>query len=146
MKYRVPGEILVRTFDHFRRCGQGRHECQALWISRWSSPEIIADVIHPRHRANAFGFLLDDAWLNQFWLELARTQSSVRVQVHTHPEHAFHSRTDDEFPIIHTPGFLSLVIPYFAMKPAGLSGAYLAEILPNGRWDEVSPESRLEIS
>ena len=110
MRYKVSGTSLSRTFEYFRRCGRGQRECQALWISDWRFPETITDVIHPSHRAHAQGFSLDDGWLNAFWLHLANTNNGIRVQVHTHPNHAFHSPTDDAFPIIHTPGFLSLVI------------------------------------
>jgi hypothetical protein len=70
---------------------------------------------------------LDDAWLNEFWLELAN-KMGIRIQVHTHPEEAFHSPTDDEFPIIHKPGFLSLVIPDFGLVPVGFERACVAEI------------------
>jgi hypothetical protein len=142
----VSRDLLVRTFDHFRRCGQGRRECQALWIGPWHSPDLVTDVVHPSHSANAQGFLLDARWLNRFWLELAAKDQGVRIQVHTHPGPAFHSPTDDTYPIVHTPGFLSLVIPNFALGPVGLQAAYLTEIQPDGRWRQVRPTERLEIS
>ncbi len=144
--YRVPFNILARTFDHFRRCGQGRRECQALWISPWQAPQTIADVIHPAHSANAQGFLLDSTWLSKFWVDLAETSRGIRIQIHTHPRDAFHSPTDDAFPIIHTPGFLSLVIPNFAMGPVGFNDAYLTEITQNGRWREIPCKQRLQIT
>ncbi len=71
MRYRVPAAILSQTFEHFRRCGKGQRECQALWTSAWHFPEIISDVVHPSHSAHAQGFALDHVWLNKFWLELA---------------------------------------------------------------------------
>jgi hypothetical protein len=77
---------------------------------------------------------------------LERKGSGVRVQIHTHPGPAFHSKTDDDFPIIHTAGFLSLVIPNFAKGEVSLHKAYLTEIMPNGRWREVRPEERLHIT
>src|ERR1700730_15149359 len=137
MRYKVPSAILCRTFDHLRRCGRGRRECQALWTSTWQTPEVITDVTHPAHTAHAQGFSLDSEWLNAFWIHFGETGQGIRVQIHTHPTSAFHSATDDEFPIIHTPGFLSLVIPNFATGPVGLTGAYLAEITPSGSWREI---------
>jgi hypothetical protein len=145
MRYRVSKAILSQTFEHFRSCGRGQRECQALWISAWRSPETITDVVHPAHRAHAQGFVLDDLWLNRFWLELAEQDKGIRVQIHTHPRDAFHSATDDAFPIIHTPGFLSLVIPNFAIGPIGLREAFLTEIENDGLWREVRCEQRLEI-
>jgi len=145
MRYRIPAALLAETFDVFRQCGGGQRECQLLWTSPWSEPEGIKAVVHPQHRAHAGGFELASDWVNRFWRDLARTGSGIRVQIHTHPHHAFHSSIDDAFPIIHSVGFLSLVIPDFALGRIGFDRAYLAEIGPDGQWREVTPESRLEI-
>ena len=102
-------------------------------------------VVHPHHRAHRGGFQVDGTWLNSFWLELAQIDCGIRIQVHTHPHEAFHSRTDDEFPIIHSEGFLSLVIPNFGTGPVGFDDAHLAEIGPNGRWRQVPIKARMEI-
>jgi hypothetical protein len=143
MTYWLDGEVLEDTFKHFRACGSGRRECQVLWLSSWNSPRHIDKVMHPRHRAHLDGFVLDDQWLSDFWLELGNTNKGIRVQVHTHPTEAFHSPTDDAFPIIHKPGFLSLVIPNFGLGPIGFNEAFLTEIQPDGRWQQVAISSRL---
>jgi hypothetical protein len=145
MLYRIPSALMVETFDHLRRCGLGAQECQLLWISAWSDPSRITRVVHPRHRGHAHGFELDGEWLNEFWLDLARAQHGIRVQVHSHPFEAFHSEVDDQFPIVHSSGFLSLVIPKFGTGPIGFAGAYLTEIQLAGCWQEVPVSSRLEV-
>lgn len=137
--------VLSRTFEIFRTCGCGRKECQALWISSWTTPDEIVECVHPEHAAHSGGFNVSSAWLTAFWLDLARRNCGVRVQVHTHPGAAFHSTTDDRFPIIHSVGFLSLVIPDFACGPVGFDRAYLCEIADDGSWREVSVEKRLRI-
>ena len=130
----VPRRILDETFAHFRGCGRGRRECQVLWVSSWVAPGTITNVVHPEHLAHVGGFELNDRWLNEFWFALAKENVGIRVQVHTHPGEAFHSPTDDAFPIIHTSGFLSLVIPNFALGTIGFENAYLTEIQADGRW------------
>lgn len=145
MRYRIPAGLLARTFDFFRRCGGGARECQVVWTSAWAKPEDVCDVVHPRHRSHGGGFELESAWINEFWLELARTGKGIRVQVHTHPFEAFHSGIDDAYPIIHSVGFLSLVIPDYGLGPIGFESAYLAEIDAAGQWREVPVHSRLEI-
>lgn len=137
MSFRVSAKIMEDTFALFRQCGRGEHECQVLWVSPWDLPDTITEVVHPKHRAGAHGFVLDDDWLNAFWLRLAAEGAGVRVQVHTHPFDAFHSKTDDEYPIIASSGFLSLVIPNFAQGAIGFDGAYLAEIQRSGQWRQV---------
>jgi hypothetical protein len=144
MRYRVPAALLVETFALLRQCGGGRRECQVLWTSEWARPETISGVVHPEHRAHAGGFELSSGWINEFWLELSRTGRGIRAQVHSHPHEAFHSSTDDAYPIIHSVGFLSLVVPDFAQGSVGFERAYLTEITPTGGWREVSPHSRIE--
>jgi hypothetical protein len=137
--------VLAETFTELRRCGQGRRECQVLWTSPWDKLVTIDRVVHPKHQAWGEGFELDGPWLNLFWQELMATNSGIRVQIHTHPGRAFHSATDDAWPIIHTQGFLSLVIPQFGKGPVGFTGAYLAELDETRGWKEVPITSRLEV-
>lgn len=146
MRYRIPAALLAETFAVFRRCGGGRRECQILWTSPWSASDTITHVVHPQHRAHGGGFELGSDWINSFWLDLARTGRGIRVQVHTHPHEAFHSAIDDAYPIIHSVGFLSLVIPDFALGTVGFDRAYVAEIAPDGRWREVTADAHLEIT
>lgn len=146
MPYRVGSGVLEETFKHFRECGNGRHECQMLWLSPWDAPAVITKAVHPEHLAHHGGFVLEDHWLNEFWMDLANTNMGIRVQVHTHPQEAFHSPTDDEFPIIHRPGFLSLVIPNCGSGPVGFRDAYLTEIQDDGGWREVPIPTRLVLT
>lgn len=146
MRYQISGALLEETFNVLRTCGGGRRECQVLWTSEWDTPAIISEVVHPHHSGHYGGFDLDSEWITRFWLELAERGRGVRVQVHTHPGKAGHSATDDAFPIVHAVGFLSLVIPDFGLGPAGLDRTYLAEMGPSGRWRQLAPDARLEIS
>ncbi|MDQ0464702.1 hypothetical protein QO010_002486 [Caulobacter ginsengisoli] len=141
----LPRSILEETFSHFRGCGGGRRECQALWLSPWDTPQTITKVVHPKHTAHAAAFVLDDRWLNDFWMSLARENLGIRFQVHTHPGAAFHSPTDDAFPIIHTVGFLSLVIPNFGLGRVGFEDAYLTEIQEDGCWRRISIGERIAL-
>ena len=146
MSVQVSKAHLTETLRLLRDCGRGVRECQVLWLSAWHDPDRIARVVHSQHSGHAFGFRLEDSFINQLWLELAASRSGVRVQVHTHPREAFHSRTDDEWPLVHTVGFLSLVIPNFAQGREGLDGAYLASIEADGSWKKLEPSAVLEVT
>ena len=141
----LPARLLAETFRCFQTCGDGRRECQVLWTSPWDSPGTIAQVVHSDHHSHAGGFRVDDDWLNAFWVELARLRYGVRVQVHTHPREAFHSRTDDAYPIVQTLGFLSLVIPDFRTGRVSFDNSFLCEIGENGSWRAVALESRITV-
>lgn len=143
--YRLPRRMIDETFATFRSCGAGKRECQLYWASSWDEPLALTHLIHPKHKSSAYALSLDDDWITKFWLNLADERLGVRVQVHTHPGEAFHSRTDDAFPLIHEAGFLSLVIPDFAFGSVGFDRAYLTEIQSDGSWKEVPISSRLEV-
>ena len=136
--------LLAATFDHFIACGRGRNECQVLWTGPWHSPARVTRVVHTRHFSHASGFDVDSTWLNELWLDLASAGCGIRAQVHTHPDRAFHSTIDDAFPIIHSVGFLSLVLPNFGTRRS-LEGAYLAELTDNGKWRDVNVRSHLQV-
>jgi len=144
-RYRVPQTLLRRTFDQVRACGASRRECQVLWTSRWDAVPDLDDLVHPRHRSYSGGLEVESAWITEFWKALARERRGVRVQVHTHPGSAFHSASDDTWPVIHVPGFLSLVIPRFGFGRVGLDETYLTQIGPDGTWHEVVIAEYLEV-
>jgi hypothetical protein len=136
-----PG-IWNATLDQLRRCGAGRAECVCYWTGPADAPDRIDKFVHPRHTASAGHYDLDDAWLHRFWVALGESGRSVRAQVHTHVTVAFHSGTDDTFPIVHTPGFLSLVIPNAAAGWATDDELWLAEIDGHGNWRRVGVSDR----
>jgi proteasome lid subunit RPN8/RPN11 len=139
----VATPVWEATLDHVRRCGDGRRECVVYWVGPADQTGVVDRVVHPVHRATAGYYELDDAWVTKFWLELARSGATVRVQVHTHAFSAFHSATDDKWPLVHVPGFLSLVIPNFGLGPLHADELFLVEIDDAGRWRRVDPQERL---
>jgi hypothetical protein len=141
----VPTRILQRSVEHLRACGRGRTECVVYWLGPLDHPDTIDEVLHPAHTATAGGYDVDGRWLNQRWLRLARERRELRAQVHTHPGAAYHSSRDDAMAALQTEGFLSLVIPDFALGGDPLTGAHLTERTADGRWHPVDPATRLSI-
>jgi len=144
--YRIPRRMIDQTFATFRSCGGNQHECQLYWLSPWDNPMILTEVAHPKHCSSRYGLSIESNWIDQFWKDLADRGLGVRIQVHTHPGEAFHSLTDDTYPLLFDIGFLSLVIPDFAMGPVGLRNVYLTEIQPDGSWKQVDINSRFIIN
>jgi Prokaryotic homologs of the JAB domain len=143
----VVGEgLLAETFAHLRGCGSGRRECVCYWSGAIARPGRIDRVLHPTHTATARHYEVDGAWLDETWRSLAREEREIVVQVHTHGTRAFHSETDDEFPVVSTAGFLSLVVPDFADGEVGLGGAYLARLEADGSWTGLDPTTTIEVT
>src|SRR5207302_2836368 len=99
-------------------------------------------VVHPVHTATPAHYAPTRSWLDEFWPFLVKDGRSVRAQIHTHGGRAFHSRTDDLYPLVHTPGFLSIVVPRFAVGPNTINELYLAEIDERGKGRAVPVADR----
>ena len=110
------------------------------WCASLDQPDLLTRVVHPVHHAGPGGYEVDSAWVTSSSSSLRRARQTVRVQVHTHPRGAGHSRIDDRFSLVPAAGFLSLVIPCFAAGPAGLAGTALVQMQPDGTWAPADPE------
>ncbi len=138
-------EVLEQAFEHLRRCGRGVRECIVYLTGPVDAPTKIDGMIHPEHAASAGGYDVDTDAIGELSTLLLASRRSVRLQMHTHPGTAYHSSRDDAYALVGMPGFLSLVIPDFALGPIGLDGAFLAERTRDGGWMPVVPGDRLEI-
>jgi len=130
---RLASQIVQRTFSALRECGRGECECAVYWIGP-SECNLVNGVEHPIHQRSPFGYEINDRWLTDFWKRLAASKHSVKAQVHTHPGEAFHSATDDNWPIVSQEGFLSIVIPDFATGAISLRSAWIGRLRGDGTW------------
>jgi hypothetical protein len=134
---RLASSVLQETFRILRACGRGECECAAYWIGPPDSRSANR-VEHPVHQRSPFGYEINDTWLTNFWKGLAASRQSVKAQVHTHPGEAFHSTTDDTWPIVSQVGFLSIVIPDFAKGEVSLANAWIGRLHEDGTWRRVA--------
>jgi hypothetical protein len=137
---RLTSAVLANTFEMLRACGRGECECVVYWTGEVAANAIDA-VEHPVHERSPYGYQIDDRWLTRFGFRLARDRRSVKVQVHTHPGHAFHSQTDDDWPVVAQKGFVSVVIPRFAMGGANLENAWIGRLQHDGTWQRLTSAS-----
>jgi hypothetical protein len=133
---RLPRSLLKAVSGVASACGQGRRECVVYMTAALAHPDRAVGYIHPNHRATAVWTEVDQEELGRVWDELRSTGRMIVCQVHTHPGAAFHSGTDDNYPVIHSAGFLSVVLPEYA--DGELNGAHLAIYQGGGRW--LAPE------
>jgi hypothetical protein len=139
---RVRADILEKSFETFRACGRAECECAVFWTGSRDTDEVDG-VEHPVHRRSPYGYDVDDSWLTDFWKRLVISQKTIKAQMHTHPAAAFHSATDDRWPIVSQPGFLSIVIPNFAIGEVSLEDAWIGQLGEDGTWRRVSPVRRV---
>jgi hypothetical protein len=131
--------ILPATFAELRRCGAGGRECVVYWVGPIDRSGAVERVVHPPHDAGPEYYNVDAAWVTSFFLHLRSTRDTTRAQVHTHPGNSVrHSPADDRFALAPSIGFVSLVLPHFAMGSVTLEGSYAALVEPDG-WTEKPP-------
>src|SRR5438874_517407 len=130
----LTSEVWPQTLDAVRWCGEGRRNCVVSWLGPRRDSNVVDLVVHPQHTAEPWHYQIDDRWLTALFVRLAREQRSLRAQVHTHGGAAGHSKTDNDWPIIHTAGFLSIVLPAFGMRPLDPRRTYVAQLEPGGGW------------
>lgn len=142
----LPTTILHNTIRQLSECGAGEAECMMFWFGPADDSESVVGVVHPAHHRSPFGCDVDSNWLNSLWFELAEKRLSLRAQIHTHPGLAFHSATDDQFPIVSQPGFLSIVVPDFATGPIDFDTYWFGTLQKDGLWVKVDPQTAVRIT
>ncbi len=143
---RVPVRLLNETFRVFRDCGQGRNECVVYWTGPADFADVVDQADHPVHHRSPMEYTIDDAWLTRYWFHLGQARRVIRAQIHTHPGAAFHSITDDEFPVISQASFLSIVIPRFAQGTISFDDAWVGQLNAKGQWLAVPHGSVIEVA
>ena len=114
----VPSGICDETDLQLRKGGQGGNERWVLWSGVVNQHLFSVSTMHvPRQIAyrSAVGLSIhvDADELHRLNVWLYHNGERLGVQVHSHPMDAYHSTTDDKYPMVTTLGGLSLVVPYF---------------------------------
>lgn len=141
----ISHRLLDAVLAEAKRCGSNFRECVTYLTASLEAPRVVDGYLHPQHHASSVMTEVSAEELGNVWDDLLATRRTIVCQVHTHPGAAFHSDTDDRYPVVHSVGFLSLVIPDFGYR--GVRDVHLAVYLGEGRWEAATPrENYLVIS
>jgi hypothetical protein len=143
---RIPRRVWASSLSTLRECGgRNQRECVVFWLELTNKPGSIVAAVHPAHTATVGHYEVDQQWLHECWVQLRERHRSIAAQVHIHAGRAFHSFSDDEGPVVHVPGFLSLVLPSFALDDDCLEAAYLAELDASGSFRQAAIADTLAV-
>jgi hypothetical protein len=143
-RFVVPANVVTETDAQLRDAGTSQVERFVLW-----SGVADGEVFHVRtaHVPEQTAYRLarglcvrvgGDA-LHRLNVWLFEAHEQLAVQVHSHPTDAYHSDTDDTFPIVTTRGGLSVVVPDFGRD--GLRGPGVACYRLNATgWQELDDD------
>lgn len=140
----VPLRCALEAHAHLRRVGAHGSEGLALWAGTLHGSSFrVRETIVPAQRAlrdrhGGVGFVVDSPDLHELNRWLYERGMTLIAQLHSHPGDAYHSATDDAFPIATAVGSLSLVVPDFARDPFSLERCAVYRQAGDGSWTELS--------
>lgn len=119
---RLTENILPQTREWLFEAGLKREEAFVLWAGKYIETNnfLVTTSIFPEQKAlrSTLGVGVyvsgDELFKVSRWLY--ENELILLAQVHSHPTNAYHSDTDDNFPLVTSEGQFSLVVPYFAQR------------------------------
>ncbi len=150
-RFVIPAEIVKPTLQILEDAGSQGQEAFVLWGGQQVGDLLrFSTAIRPRQMARATkdGLLVtvDGQALFEVNKTLYERGEVLAAQVHSHPSRAFHSSTDDHYPLVTLVGALSLVIPDFARFGRGDNARWAWYRLEDlGRWTKVEPDGLIEL-
>jgi hypothetical protein len=140
-KFRVQSDSVRKTLDAIRAAGREGYELFVVWSGTSNGDAFdVAEVHVPRQTAyrleNGLCVRVDGSELHRLNTWLYEAHQVVGVQVHSHPTDAYHSETDDTYPVATLEGSLSIVFPFFG-RDGWESDGIAAYRLIRGNWLEI---------
>lgn len=143
--FRASAQVIDDTETTIVRAGRDGFEVFVLWSG------VVEDAVFrvvTAHVPRQTSYQLDEGLcvriggdeLHRLNVRLFETEEILGVQVHSHPKEAYHSDTDDMYPVVTLIGGLSIVVPRFGRE--GLIGPNTAMYrLEKDGWTELEQAS-----
>ena len=117
-RFRVPASVVHATVEAVRFAGQDGYESFVLWSGTRDDDAFTVAQLHIPEQISyklkaGLCVRIGGSELHRLNVWLYEAQQVIGVQVHSHPRDAYHSETDDTYPIATLDGSLSIVLPFF---------------------------------
>lgn len=144
---RIPLQCINQAYGTMRDAGSRGLEGVALFagIENGNIFEIMTTIIPKQNALNLEGGLLysvDGEELHKIDIWLYNNKQSLIAQIHSHPGEAYHSETDDAYPIIAVAGGISIVVPDFAIGPIEIRQWAAYRLHAYRKWVRLSEEEK----
>ena len=149
IKFIIPPDICDETDQQLRDAGRDGNERFVLWSGVIDNDRFICKTIHvPKQTAyqlpRGLCVRVDADELHRLNVWLYENGERLGIQVHSHPTEAYHSETDDAFPMVTTLGGLSLVVPNFCQFGVRGRDTALYRLTKSG-WEQLSAADARQI-
>jgi hypothetical protein len=141
--YHIPQIAISRSMEFFQRQGEIGHEGVVLWPGKLSGGIcVIGDPLIPSQITGRLFFRIPQAEAFRIIQLVSELGLVIPIQIHSHPEEAFHSDADDEYAFIRHENAISIVVPEFANFPTSqfLVKARFFRLHTGNEWHEM-PEA-----
>lgn len=147
--FEVPRSAVEVTLASLREGGENGNEVFVLWGARVEDAVLhFGSVLVPKQTAyrTSHGLLvtIEGSALFSVNKTLYERNEILAAQVHSHPTDAYHSDTDDCYPLVTLKGAVSVVVPYFGQE--GLAGIYdwaWFRLTGKARWRPLNESERV---
>lgn len=151
--FRIPRSLLTETIEVLVDAGTAGQEAFVVWggtVSDDGTSLTFTSALTPEQDAfqTPDGLLVtvDGPSLFEVNRALYARGELLAGQVHSHPTTAFHSSTDDHYPLVTLAGALSVVIPDFARHaPADIKRWAWYRLIAAGAWAPLEADDRIEL-
>ena len=149
-KIHLPFRCIAAAYQLMRTAGHQHVEGVALFAGKESGETFtVSETIVPKQYALSIeqGLLysVPGEELHRINVHLYERELALISQIHSHPNAAFHSETDDAYPIVTTVGGLSIVVPDFAFGPITVESWAVYRLSSENVWTEVNEEEVKEL-
>ena len=145
----VPADICDASDRYLREAGRDGNERFILWTGVVRGDRLLVRTLHvPKQTAyrssSGLCVRVEGDELHRLNVWLFENEERLAIQVHSHPTEAYHSDTDDTYPIVTTLGGLSLVVPDFARYGVRGPATALYRLSKRG-WEELAPKDARQL-
>ena len=145
----IPPYVCDETDQQLRDAGRDGNERFVLWSGVINNDCFFVRTVHvPKQIAyrlpDGLCVRVDGDELHRLNIWLYENGERLGIQVHSHPTEAYHSDTDDTYPMVTTLGGLSLVVPDFGRFGVRGCDTALYRLAKTG-WEELSATEAQQI-
>ena len=120
-RFRIKASAIDKTVEAIRSAGKDGYELFVIWSGTCDGDVFTVSKVHiPDQASYKLGaglcVKIDGSELHRLNVWLYEAQQVIGAQVHSHPTDAYHSETDDTYPVATLEGSLSIVLPYFGRE------------------------------
>jgi hypothetical protein len=147
----VPSHVLEECRTFFRKQGERGCEGTALLIGKPMNDHVlIRRALIPEQEClkSPFGIAVRlTKRAHRTLVDALGPDEYFYIRIHSHPEEAFHSQTDDENGVLTHVGAISIVVPNFGRDEITIDGCAIYELSTQGwqRLTRADSASRIEL-